>query len=235
MAMSIMKPWFLGKVLDRRETIRSIRRRSTKRDSLTPNCITTRTRKDSILSDRDLGALDTEARKADQKKRTFTLGFLRRRHTDSALASKLGHHSGEKGGRSSGGPSPEALVQWSKSFSSLLRDKDGLNLFQEFLRSEFSQENIEFWITCEEYKSLKSEQLEANARRIFDDFIAENAPQQINLNADMRRSVALSMNSIDRRTFENAQRRIQALMAKDSYPRFLESRFYTDLVGHRKH
>jgi len=36
----------------------------------------------------------------------------------------------------------------------------------------------------------------------------------------------VKMSAPDRTTFEVAQKRIQALMAKDSYPRFLRSDFY---------
>jgi len=42
------------------------------------------------------------------------------------------------------------------------------------------------------------------------------------------------MASPNRRTFEQAQKRIQALMAKDSYRRFLESEFYQDLLAEYK-
>jgi hypothetical protein len=30
----------------------------------------------------------------------------------------------------------------------------GLNIFTEFLKKEFSQENIQFWIECEKLKAL---------------------------------------------------------------------------------
>jgi len=36
----------------------------------------------------------------------------------------------------------------------------------------------------------------------------------------------VKMSAPDRATFEVAQKRIQSLMAKDSYPRFLRSEFY---------
>jgi len=49
---------------------------------------------------------------------------------------------------------------------------------------------------------------------------------QINLDSKTREETAVKMSSPDRLTFEIAQKRIQALMAKDSYPRFLRSEFY---------
>ena len=58
---------------------------------------------------------------------------------------------------------------------------DGLELFRDFLRTEFSEENIEFWIACEEYKSCKSNKLDAQAQKIFSDFVAVQAPHEVSL------------------------------------------------------
>ena len=49
---------------------------------------------------------------------------------------------------------------------------------------------------------------------------------QINLDSKTREETAVKMSAPDRATFEVAQKRIQSLMAKDSYPRFLRSEFY---------
>ena len=44
---------------------------------------------------------------------------------------------------------------------------------------EFSEENLEFWIACEEYKQQKSAKLEARANKIFTDFVAVQAPREV--------------------------------------------------------
>ena len=62
----------------------------------------------------------------------------------------------------------------------LLYFSDGLELFREFLRTEFSEENIEFWIACEEYKNSKSSKnLGPSAQRIYTDFVAVQAPHEV--------------------------------------------------------
>lgn len=58
---------------------------------------------------------------------------------------------------------------------------DGLQLFREFLRTEFSDENIEFWIACEEYKSSDATEFAQNAQDIFTDFIAVQAPKEVSV------------------------------------------------------
>ncbi|ELT89692.1 hypothetical protein CAPTEDRAFT_104275, partial [Capitella teleta] len=151
--------------------------------------------------------------------------FLRRRHTDTALASKDGKPLK---------PTPEVALSWSTSFDTLLQDKYGLELFRDFLQSEFSEENIEFWIACEQYKNLKSSKLNAQAQKIYTDFVAIQAPREINLSSKTREATAGLVGSPNRHTFETAQRRIQALMEKDSYPRFLQADVYQDLLGDQK-
>lgn len=57
---------------------------------------------------------------------------------------------------------------------------------------------------------------------------------QINLSSTTREATAGLVGSPNRHTFETAQRRIQALMEKDSYPRFLQSDIYQELLGDQK-
>lgn len=53
-------------------------------------------------------------------------------------------------------------------------------LFRNFLCSEYSEENIEFWIACEEYKALKSRQFAPRAQKIYSDFVTVHAPKEVN-------------------------------------------------------
>lgn len=57
---------------------------------------------------------------------------------------------------------------------------DGMAAFQAFLKSEFSYENIEFWLICEEYKKIRtSSRLTSKAKKIFERFIEANAPKEV--------------------------------------------------------
>ena len=56
----------------------------------------------------------------------------------------------------------------------------GLELFRSFLLSEHSDENIEFWIACENYKNCKSsKQLPSIAAQIYEDFVAVQSRKQV--------------------------------------------------------
>jgi len=57
---------------------------------------------------------------------------------------------------------------------------DGRELFGEFLRGEFSEENLEFWVACEHYRLADDDdQLPGIALQIYHDFVAPNAPRQV--------------------------------------------------------
>ncbi|KFM78802.1 Regulator of G-protein signaling 3, partial [Stegodyphus mimosarum] len=145
------------------------------------------------------------------------LSFLRRRHTDSSLQPSVR-------------PSPEEALKWAESFQELTNSKYGLSLFRAFLSREFSEENIEFWLACEDYKRSRANKLSSKARKIYEDFVAVQAPKEVNLDSSMRSSIYDHLQNPDRHAFDSAQRRIQGLMEQDAYVRFLQSDLYTDLA-----
>ena len=62
---------------------------------------------------------------------------------------------------------------------------DGLAAFSAFLRTEFSDENLDFWLACEEYRKLKSSsKMAAQAKKIFSEFIAIQAPKEVSRRAE---------------------------------------------------
>jgi len=58
---------------------------------------------------------------------------------------------------------------------------DGLELFKGFLKSEFSEENLEFWIACEEFRFAVDSKLPIAAQKIYGDFVAFQAPKEVNI------------------------------------------------------
>lgn len=57
---------------------------------------------------------------------------------------------------------------------------DGLASFKSFLKSEFSEENLEFWMACEDYKKIKSPvKMAEKAKKIYEEFIQSEAPKEV--------------------------------------------------------
>lgn len=61
-----------------------------------------------------------------------------------------------------------------------LLSSDGLCMFRAFLVSEFSEENIAFYLACENYRTSKPSKLATKAKKIYDEFIGSDAPREVN-------------------------------------------------------
>ncbi|CAI5636999.1 regulator of G-protein signaling 8 [Oreochromis niloticus] len=128
--------------------------------------------------------------------------------------------------------STDEVVRWSESFDSLLTHKYGLAAFRTFLKSEFSDENIEFWMACEDYKKIKSSaKLVSKANKIFKEFVEVQAPREINIDYRTRERTKQSLADPTPTSLNEVQGKIYSLMEKDSYPRFLRSKMYQDIVN----
>uniref|UniRef100_A0AAY5EB66 Regulator of G-protein signaling 3 n=1 Tax=Electrophorus electricus TaxID=8005 RepID=A0AAY5EB66_ELEEL len=132
-------------------------------------------------------------------------------------------------------PTPEEALKWGESLDKLLSHKYGLAAFRAFLRTEFSEENLEFWLACEDYKKVKSQsKMASKAKKIFAEYIAIQSCKEVNLDSYTREHTKENLQNVTRSCFDLAQRRIYGLMEKDSYPRFLRSELYVDLVNQKK-
>ncbi|XP_049603974.1 regulator of G-protein signaling 5b [Syngnathus scovelli] len=119
--------------------------------------------------------------------------------------------------------SGDEQLKWKDSFEKLLSSQNGLCLFRAFLMSEFSEENIAFYLACEDYRTAKPSKMSVKAKQIFDEFISADAPREVNLDHVTK---AITKENIEHPTsscFDLAQAKIYTLMEKDCYPRFLKS------------
>ncbi|CAL9682036.1 unnamed protein product [Knipowitschia caucasica] len=158
------------------------------------------------------------------------LAFLRRRNESPGSTGKL-----DKSMSKSVKPTPEEALKWGDSLDRLLNHKYGLAAFRAFLRTEFSEENLEFWLACEEYKKVKSQsKMASKSKKIFAEYIAIQSCKEVNLDSYTRDHTKDNLQNVTRSCFDLAQRRIFGLMEKDSYPRFLRSELYLDLINQKK-
>ncbi|XP_027627055.1 regulator of G-protein signaling 1 isoform X2 [Tupaia chinensis] len=127
--------------------------------------------------------------------------------------------------------SADEVMQWSQSLEKLLASQTGLDVFGSFLKSEFSEENIEFWLACEDYKKTDSDHLHCKAEKIYKAFVHSDAAKQINIDFRTRESTAKKVKAPTPTCFDEAQKIIYTLMEKDSYPRFLKSDIYLNLLN----
>ncbi|XP_048097036.1 regulator of G-protein signaling 19 isoform X1 [Alosa alosa] len=128
-------------------------------------------------------------------------------------------------------PTIEEMRLWAQSFDKLMKNPAGRNVFREFLRTEYSEDNMLFWLACEELKKeLNKSTVEEKARMIYEDYISILSPKEVSLDARVREGINKKMQEPTQHTFEDAQLQIYTLMHRDSYPRFLNSSIYRSLV-----
>ncbi|XP_072294573.1 regulator of G-protein signaling 21-like isoform X2 [Eucyclogobius newberryi] len=125
----------------------------------------------------------------------------------------------------------EDTQQWSQSLEKLLDSKYGLATFRTFLKSEYSDENMEFWLTCEDFKKIRSSlRMWSRAKRIYEQFIKAESPKEINIDHQTREQIKRNVKSPTMHCFDEAQKIVYGLMERDSYPRFLRSDVYRTIL-----
>ncbi|KAJ8274482.1 hypothetical protein COCON_G00091070 [Conger conger] len=123
----------------------------------------------------------------------------------------------------------EELKQWELSLERLLSNPYGKAAFKVFLKSEFSEENMEFWLACEEFRKIRSSaKLTSTANRIYEEFIKSESPKEINLDCHTKDCIAQNLKQPTHSCFAGAQTKIYSLMENCSYPRFFQSQLYKD-------
>ena len=73
----------------------------------------------------------------------------------------------------------DVLLSWQACFNTLLSHPDGRRLFEDYLKSEFSEENIQFWKACERFKMLPDHLIEVEAAAIYNEFIDPEASKLV--------------------------------------------------------
>lgn len=126
-------------------------------------------------------------------------------------------------------PDAVEVEKWKESFNHVMNSEMGRIVFTSFLRSEFSQENADFWIACEDYKKTPPSKLATKAKQIYQQYIEADAPNEVNLDAATREKTRRDVECGSPSCFDEAQKMIYNLMEKDSYRRFLKSKLIQDI------
>ncbi|XP_042290712.1 regulator of G-protein signaling 8 [Thunnus albacares] len=137
--------------------------------------------------------------------------------------SQVGHNKRRKISR-------EELEKWAESLNTLLASQTGVSVFGAFLRSEFSEENLQFYLACEQYRhSSNNFSLQRRAKDICATYIQPGAPREVNLDSKTRDLTIQLLQAPSHTSLSHAQKRIYSLLDTDCYPRFLQSNIYLSL------
>ncbi|XP_005376484.1 PREDICTED: regulator of G-protein signaling 14 [Chinchilla lanigera] len=146
--------------------------------------------------------------------------------------SSLSIHSLPSGPSSPFPTDEQPVASWALSFERLLQDPLGLAYFTEFLKKEFSAENVTFWKACERFQQIPAsdtEQLAQEARNIYQEFLSSQALSPVNI--DRQAWLGEEVLAQPRPDMFRAQQlQIFNLMKFDSYARFVKSPLYRECL-----
>ncbi|XP_063296449.1 regulator of G-protein signaling 6 isoform X2 [Pelobates fuscus] len=131
-------------------------------------------------------------------------------------------------------PSQQRVKRWGFSLDEMLKDPVGRDQFLRFLESEFSSENLRFWVVVQDLKKQPLHEVPKRVEEIWQEFLAPGAQSAINLDSHSFERTSQNVKDPGRYTFEDAQEHIYKLMKSDSYARFLRSQAYQDLLLMKK-
>ncbi|XP_070297742.1 regulator of G-protein signaling 6-like, partial [Salvelinus sp. IW2-2015] len=131
-------------------------------------------------------------------------------------------------------PSQQRVRKWGFSLDEALKDPAGRDQFLKFLESEFSSENLQFWLAVQDLKRQPLENVAERAEEIWTEFLAEGASSSINLDSHSYERTSANLKDPGRYSYEDAQDHIYKLMKSDSYTRYLRSSAYQNLLMARK-
>lgn len=122
---------------------------------------------------------------------------------------------------------PTGPTVWGQSFELLINDPAGLHSFAEFLKKEFSGENIYFWTACERFRQINDiSERTKEALAIFDKHLANGSLEPVNVDSHARLKAQERLPAAEKDLFIQVQKQIFNLMKFDSYQRFIRSDLY---------
>ncbi|NXW01612.1 RGS11 protein, partial [Fregetta grallaria] len=124
----------------------------------------------------------------------------------------------------------------------------------DFLKKEFSAENLSFWEACEELRYGEQSRIPEIVDSIYQQFLAPGATRWVNIDSKTMERTLEGIKTPHRYVMDDAQMHIYMLMKKvgegragqgraglgrnltplftqDSYPRFLKSELYKNLLA----
>ncbi|XP_017292838.2 regulator of G-protein signaling 12 isoform X1 [Kryptolebias marmoratus] len=126
----------------------------------------------------------------------------------------------------------QRVDSWATCFERLLQDPVGVRYFTEFLKKEFSEENILFWQACEYFSHVPAtdkKQLSQRAGEIYNSFLSSKATMPVNIDSQAQLADDV-LTSPRPDMFKTQQLQIFNLMKFDSYSRFLKSSLYHECL-----
>jgi len=97
-----------------------------------------------------------------------------------------------------------------------------LPLFHGYLKSEFSEENLDFLMSVKEFRQFPNNE---KAAEIYELFVRINSLKEINIEFGVRKKIEQKKDSADKKIFDEAYDKVFKLVESDSFSRFKQTMF----------
>ena len=108
-------------------------------------------------------------------------------------------------------------------------------MFRRFLKDQCITRNLNFWLACEHYRQLSTdnrEHLLAVAKAIYTKFIKNSAPQKVTIHADTKNRIKMSLDyksePLTVQLFDTAQQEVWEVMERNEVLQFAVSESFAD-------
>jgi regulator of G-protein signaling len=124
---------------------------------------------------------------------------------------------------------------WTLSIYNLINDEMGAKFYYEYLKKEFSDENLEFYLSYRklEQETFTQEEYNQRAFPIYERFIQPGSRRELNINSKSRTALidmfSAPKATIEYNCFQEVSEQIVSLMEKNSYRRFLQSDYMRNI------
>lgn len=129
-------------------------------------------------------------------------------------------------------PTERRLQRWNLSLEELLADPMGAHEFEQYLRTEYSHENILFWKAVQDLRHGSQQEVPRKVAAIYEEFLCRGAPCEVNLDSETLERTQQEVHERPTRfSMDAAQHHVFALMKKDTYTRFTRSEHFRRLMA----
>ncbi|KAJ3433475.1 leucine-rich repeat isoform f [Anaeramoeba flamelloides] len=122
-------------------------------------------------------------------------------------------------------------------FEQIIQHQSCLDAFSKFLKNEFAEENLMFYYVIKSFKKIeveKSQLINVAVKTIVENYISTNSQYEINIDYQIRKDILTKIDknqNIDLSIFDQAMIQIFEMLKKDSYPKFIKSTYYQELIN----
>ncbi|KAL3197200.1 hypothetical protein MRX96_014811 [Rhipicephalus microplus] len=129
-------------------------------------------------------------------------------------------------------PTERRLQRWNLSLEELLADPMGAHEFEQYLRTEYSHENILFWKAVQDLRHGSQQDMPRKVAAIYEEFLCRGSPCEVNLDSETLERTQQEVHERPTRfSLDAAQHHVFALMKKDTYTRFTRSEHFRRLMA----